>query len=133
MGRIAAQSHMIVTAPAAVAVPGPTTMSAVPISPRQASRVVHQRDGESVVLTIAGPLDLQTGTALVAAVNEAVAAGSVRLDIDLSGIDSFDDDGAAALLACRDVAARLEGGLHYRTCSGGPGQDVLLHAYADEG
>ena len=133
MGRIAAQSHTIVTALPAVASPGQTTMAVVPISPRQATRVSHQRDGESVVLTIAGPLDLQTGTALIAAVNDAVASGSTRLDIDLSGIDSFDDDGAAALLACRDVASHLVGGLHYRTCSGGPGQDVLLHAYADEG
>ena len=85
------------------------------------------------MLTIAGALDLQAGTALVAAVNEEIECGRRRLDIDLTSIDGYDDDGAAALLACRDVAQGLEGGLHYRTCSGGPGQDVLLHAYADEG
>lgn len=104
----------------------------MPSSPRRPSRVQHQREGDGVVLTIAGSLDRQTGTDLVAAVSEAVEAGSTRLDIDLSGIDGFDDEGAASLLTCRDVAGAIEGGLHYRTCSGGPGQDVLLHAYAEE-
>src|SRR5205814_1729624 len=74
--------------------------------------------------------DLEAG-ALIA--RESVAAGAGRLDIDLSDIDAFDDAGAAALLACRDAAVAVDGGLHYRTCSGGPGQEALLHAYVDEG
>jgi len=112
---------------------GPYHHVAVPSSPRRSSRVLRQQEGDGVVLTIAGSLDGQTGTALVAAVSEAIEAGSTRLDIDLSEIDGFDDDGAAALLTCRDVADGIEGGLHYRTCSGGVGQDVLMQAYADEG
>lgn len=96
------------------------------------SRIHRTSEGDGVVLTVDGSLDIHAGAELVAAVTEAVSAGSGRLDIDLSGIDGYDDDGASALLACRDAARSLDGGLHYRTCSGGAGQDVLLHAYADE-
>jgi anti-anti-sigma regulatory factor len=85
------------------------------------------------VLTIDGPLDIHAGAELVAAVTAAVQAGSSRLDIDLSSINGYDDHGASALLACRDAGRDLDGGLHYRTCSGGAGQDVLLKAYADQG
>src|SRR3954454_2193758 len=108
-------------------------MDAVPDSRASTSRVQTLREGDGTVLTVAGPLDIHTGAALVAAVTEAVNTGSTRLDIDLSGIDSFDDHGASALLACRDAARAVDGRLHYRTCSGGAGQDVLLHAYAGEG
>ncbi|MEA3019415.1 MAG: hypothetical protein QOI47_939 [Actinomycetota bacterium] len=97
------------------------------------ARVHRSAEGDGVVLTVGGALDMNTGQVLIAAVLDAVEAGSTRLDIDLSDIDGFDDAGAAALLACRDAAGELDGGLHYRTCSGGPGQDALLHAYADEG
>ena len=96
-------------------------------------RVLTTRDGDGTVVTVAGPLDIHAGAELVAAVTQAVSTGSTRLDIDLSAIDSYDDHGASALLACRDAAKAINGGLHYRTCSGGAGQDVLLHAYAGEG
>jgi anti-anti-sigma regulatory factor len=105
----------------------------VPDSSTPTARVHRTDDGDGVVLTVDGSLDLHAGAELVAAVTEAVEAGTSRLDIDLSGIDAFDDHGASALLACRDAARSLDGGLHYRTCSGGAGQAVLLHAYADEG
>jgi len=107
-------------------------MDAVPDPIAPTSRVHTLREGDGTVLTVAGPLDIHTGAALVAAVTEAVSTGTTRLDIDLTGIDSFDDHGASALLACRDAAQTINGGLHYRTCSGGVGQDVLLHAYASE-
>ena len=96
-------------------------------------RVLSSREGDGTVVTVAGPLDIHAGAQLVAAVTEAVSAGSTRLDIDLSAIVSFDDHGASALLACRDAARSIDGGLRYRTCSGGAGQDVLLHADAGEG
>jgi anti-anti-sigma regulatory factor len=105
-------------------VPDPTTPTA---------RVLRTDDGDGVVLTVGGSLDVHAGAELVAAVTAAVHDGKSRLDIDLSGIEAYDDHGASALLACRDAARTLNGGLHYRTCSGGAGQDVLLHAYADEG
>ena len=107
-------------------------MDPVPDPTASTWRVQTLRDGGGTLLTVAGPLDIHTGAALLAAVTEAVSAGSTRLDIDLTGIDSFDDHGASALLACRDAAQMVDGGLHYRTCSGGVGQDVLLHAYAGE-
>jgi anti-anti-sigma regulatory factor len=105
-------------------VPDPTTPTA---------RVHRTDDGDGVVLTVGGSLDIHAGAELIAAVTQAVTGGTSRLDIDLSGIEAFDDHGASALLACRDAARSLDGGLHYRTCSGGVGQEVLLHAYADEG
>lgn len=105
----------------------------MPDNASSASRVHATRDGDGTVLTVAGSLDIHAGAELIAAVTRAVTAGSTRLDIDLSSIDSFDDHGASSLLACRDAARALNGGLHYRTCSGGAGQDVLLHAYASEG
>lgn len=108
-------------------------MGAVPAPSASSSRVLTTREGDGTVVTVAGPLNRLAGAELVAAVTEAVDAGSSRLDIDLSAIDSFDDHGASALLACRDAAKAINGGLHYRTCSGGAGQDVLLHAYAGEG
>lgn len=108
-------------------------MDAVPDPATSSARVLTCRDGDGTVLTVAGPLDIHAGAELVAAVTEALNTGSTRLDIDLSAIDSFDDDGASALLACRDAATAINRGLHYRTCSGGAGQDVLLHAYAGEG
>ena len=105
----------------------------MPSSPAPTPRVQVTRDGDGVVLTVDGPLDSHAGAELVAAVTEAVQAGRTRLDIDLSSIDGYDDHGASALLACRDAGRSLDGGLHYRTCSGGAGQDVLMQAYATEG
>ena len=84
------------------------------------------------MLRVDGLLDIHAGAELVAAVAKAVNAGSTKLDIDLTDIDGYDEHGASALLACRDAAQSLGSGFHYRTCSGGPGQDVLLYAYADE-
>ena len=107
-------------------------MDVVPEPSASSTRVLTTREGDGTVVTVAGPLDRSSGAQLVAAVTEAVSAGSTRLDIDLSAIVSFDDHGASALLACRDAARSINGGLHYRTCSGGAGQDVLLHAYAGE-
>lgn len=127
------QSHEIVTASMPARADGNTTMDPVPENASSPSRVHAMRDGDGTVLTVAGALDIHAGAELVAAVTEAVTAGSTRLDIDLSSIDSYDDHGASSLLACRDAARALHGGLHYRTCSGGAGQDVLLQAYAGEG
>lgn len=108
-------------------------MDAVPEPSTPTARVHRSQEGDGVLLTVGGALDADAGAALVVAVTESVSAGVNRLDIDLSAIDTFDDAGASALLACRDAAVTIDGGLHYRTCSGGPGQDALLRAYVDEG
>lgn len=95
-------------------------------------RVATTADGGESVVTVEGVLDVDTGAVLVAEVLAAVEAGTNRLEIDLQEIKSFDEAGAAALVACRDAAGTIAGGLHYRTCSGGAGQDALLYAYAVE-
>lgn len=107
-------------------------MDPVPDPSTPTARVHRTQDGGEVVVTVGGALDVDTGALLVAEVVAAVRAGSTRLEIDLQEIDSFDDAGAASLVRCRDEAGSVEGGLHYRTCSGGVGQDALLQAYADE-
>ena len=95
------------------------------------ARVSRSGDLTGVVLTVAGTLDRGAGEALVTATTLAVADGASRLDIDLSGVDDFDDEGAEALLTCRNLTVDVAAGLHYRTCGPGAGQDALLKAYAD--
>jgi anti-anti-sigma regulatory factor len=108
-------------------------MGAVPDPSTSTPRVHRTTESGGTVLRVDGLLDIHAGAELVAAVAEAVEAGSTTLDIDLSSIDGYDEHGASALRACGDAAQSLGGSFHYRTCSGGPGQDVLLSAYADEG
>ena len=107
-------------------------MDPVPERSTPTTRVHRTNDRDGVVLRVGGFLGTDTGAVLVAEVLAAVEAGTTRLDIDLQEIEAFDEGGTAALLACRDAAGDLGGGLHYRTCSGGPGQDALLQAYADQ-
>ena len=99
------------------------------VSPPLPSTSRVSRSGDTV--TVDGALDGDAGSALVALVTEAVAVGAPRLEIDLCAVVAFDDDGAAALLTCRNVSSELEGGLLYKTCGGGAGQEALLRAYAD--
>jgi hypothetical protein len=87
-------------------------------------------DGSVVVIAVEHSLDQSTGEALVEAVTAAVATGPSRLDIDLCGVESFTDDGAQALVACRALGSPLPGGLHYRT-NRGAGREALLAAYRD--
>jgi len=86
--------------------------------------------GTAVVIAVEGGLDVLTGEALIDAATAAVATGPSHLDIDLRGLESFTDDGARALVACRTLGSDLPGGLHYRT-SRGPGREALLYAYRD--
>ena len=100
-------------------------------APEGRSSVRRTVDGGSTVLAVEGALDTHVGSVLVAAVHDAVVHGVDRLEVDLAAVDAFDDAGLASLLACRDAAREISGGLHYRTC-GGPGQAALLAAFADE-
>ena len=79
-------------------------------------------------LTIRGCLDGETGRALAEVARSAATGEVVRLDLDLRGVSSFDQAGADALLACREVGAALAEGLHYRTGQGA-GRAALLAAY----
>ena len=85
-------------------------------------------DDEIVVLTVRGHLDVAVGHAVTVATEGAVRRQARRLDIDLREVLSFTLEGAAALRACRSLAAGLREGLHYRT-GRGPGRQALLAAY----
>jgi hypothetical protein len=96
---------------------------AVPRSP-----VTVHADGSTVILEVSELLDAGTGAALVAAAEAAVTTDPQRVDIDLTSLQSWTQDGAAALVRCRGVCADLPDGLHYRT-GRGPGRAALLAAY----
>ena len=84
--------------------------------------------GAAVVLELADLLDAQIGAALVAATEAALATEPDRVDIDLRSLQSWTQEGAAALVRCREICADLPDGLHYRT-GRGPGRAALLAAY----
>jgi hypothetical protein len=96
---------------------------AVPRSP-----VTVRADGRTVILEVSELLDAGTGAALLAAAEAAVTTDPERVDIDLTSLLSWTQDGAAALVQCRAVCADLPDGLHYRT-GRGPGRSALLAAY----
>jgi len=81
-----------------------------------------------VVLQLASLLDAEAGEALVAAAEAALAADPQRVDIDLTSLQSWTQEGAAALVRCRAICSDLPDGLHYRT-GRGPGRSALLAAY----
>lgn len=103
-------------------------MPAVHLEPEHLVGVHAAANG--VVLTIQGCLDQHTGEALVHAAAMVVADEATRVEIDLCCLTGFTDEGACALVACRELCADVPDGLHYRTGQG-PGRDALLVAYAD--
>lgn len=115
------------TAATAGAPSGPSAAGSDTVDPRQ-SPIAVTTEGRTVVLAVVQKLDEATGGALVDAASAAVAADTERIDVDLRALESFTPRGARALVACRDVAARLPQGLHYRT-GRGPGRDALMAAY----
>jgi hypothetical protein len=98
-----------------------------PVDARRAP-VTVRTDGAAVVLELADLLDATTGAALVAAAEAATATEPTRVDIDLRSLKSWTQDGAGALVRCREICADLPDGLHYRT-GRGPGRAALLAAY----
>jgi anti-anti-sigma regulatory factor len=98
-----------------------------PVASRRAPVTVHT-DGGAMVLELSDTLDAQVGRVLVDAVASAVSTGPERVDIDLRAVTTWTDDGAHALVRCRELCQDLPEGLHY--CTGrGPGRDALLAAY----
>ena len=87
-------------------------------------------EGTTVVLAVVRCLDETAGGALLDAASAALDTQPTRIDVDLRALDSFTDAGARSLVGCRDLGAKLPGGLHYRT-GRGPGRDALLAAYTD--
>ena len=85
----------------------------------------------NVTIALEGHLDANTGDALLRTLESELAREPVRVDIDLSVLESFASDGAVALSRCRDLCRELPDGLHYRT-EGGAGQLALLTAFERE-
>ena len=98
-----------------------------PVAARRHPVTVRTEPG-AVVLEVASLLDADTAAALVAAAEAALIARPQRVDIDLTALQSWTQDGAAALVQCRAVCGDLPDGLHYRT-GRGPGRAALLSAY----
>jgi hypothetical protein len=98
-----------------------------PVASRRAPVTVRS-EGAVVVLELSDALDAAVGQTLVDAAAAAVADAPERLDIDLRQLRTWTQDGAAALVRCREICGDLADGLHYRT-GRGPGRDALLAAY----
>jgi hypothetical protein len=98
-----------------------------PVAARHEPVTVRTEPG-AVVLELSDLLDAGAGAALVAAAEAAISTLPERVDIDLTGLQSWTQDGAAALVRCREVCGDLPDGLHYRT-GRGPGRAALLAAY----
>jgi hypothetical protein len=101
-----------------------------PLEPSVRSPIDITTEGNTVVLAVVRCLDEAAGGALLDAASAALNSQPTRIDVDLRALDSFTDAGARALVGCRDLGAKLPGGLHYRT-GRGPGRDALLAAYTD--
>jgi hypothetical protein len=99
-----------------------------PVAARRAPVTIRTEPG-AVVLELADLLDGRAGAALVAAAEAALGTQPERVDIDLTALQSWTQEGAAALVRCREVCGDLPDGLHYRT-GRGPGRAALLAAYA---
>ena len=99
-----------------------------PVAARRAPVTVRS-DGAAVVLELADLLDESIGEALVAAATAALETTPERVDIDLRLLQSWTQEGAAALVRCREICGDLPDGLHYRT-GRGPGRAALLAAYS---
>ena len=102
-----------------------------PVAARRHPVTVRSESGTAgplVVLQLASLLDAEAGVALVAAAEAALAADPQRVDIDLTSLQSWTQEGAAALVRCRAICSDLPDGLHYRT-GRGPGRSALLAAY----
>src|ERR1700712_3233213 len=62
---------------------------------------------DAAILPVVGCLDGEAGLRLLAAARGVLAAGAVRLEVDLCQVADFTPPGAAALLACRHLAHTL--------------------------
>jgi anti-anti-sigma regulatory factor len=88
-------------------------------------------DGSVAVLTLRGPLDDDAGRALVASAMQALTGDVSRLDLDLREVTDFDREGAAALVAFRQLGRALAEGVRFRTGQGA-GRNALLAAHGPE-
>lgn len=62
-------------------------------------------EADTSTLALSGELDLATADELAGAVRDALASGSRRIVLDLSGVRFIDSSGISALLGVRAAAA----------------------------
>ena len=93
-----------------------------------AGTIVAEEVEGTVVLSVAGYLDGDSGGALLAALDAALEVSPQRVEVDLARVDGYTPEGLDALHSCREVSFRLAEGLHYRTVPG-PGQEAFLAAF----
>lgn len=66
--------------------------------------VTTERDGDTIVIALAGELDLHSSELLATTVAEALAAGPSSIDIHATGLSFADSAGLRALLSAREAA-----------------------------
>ena len=81
----------------------------------------------TIVLTLQGCLDGEAGRTLMQATEGAAANRASRIEIVLDGLESFTEEGAAALGACARMHKTVPGGVALRA-GGGVGRQALLAA-----
>jgi hypothetical protein len=86
----------------------------------------------TIVLSLQGHLDLDAGRTLVEAAEGAAANRAFRIEIVLDALESFTDEGAAALGACARLHGTVPGGVALRA-GGGVGRQALLAACCQGG
>jgi anti-anti-sigma regulatory factor len=85
-----------------------------------------------VVIQLRGDLDGSACELVLRAVTAALKAGTDRVQVDLTAVSSFTDEGAVALTACRRLAPRLRRGLSF-SVRGGTGAKALLASLRQDG
>ena len=92
---------------------------------------VGAADTGTIVLTLQGCLDQEAGRTLMQAAEGAAANRVARIEIVLDGLESFTEEGAAALCACARLHGTVPGGVALRA-GGGVGRQALLAACSPE-
>ena len=89
------------------------------MQPRRPTSPFHAtaaRDGDDLVVTVSGDVDMHTAPRLRAVVQEAVAldAGAARVIVDLGDVPFLDSSGMGALLASKRIAEGSGATFHLR-------------------
>jgi len=85
-------------------------MSRVTTPPASRLQIAEHRNGDATVLTLSGQMTVDDGDLVFRAkVNELVAAGQVKLILDLSGVEYIDSSGIGMLVEKVNSLRRQQG------------------------